>query len=62
MGILALNSTDFGRILLLNQNTLSDGVISIKIVTRSATKQTSANLFYSVRLRSLLKLLMPLAQ
>ena len=61
MGILALNNINFGRILLLNQNTFSNRVILIEIVTRSTTKQISANLFYLVKLRSLLKLLMPLA-
>ena len=61
MGILALNNIDFKRILLLDQNTLSNRVMLIKIVTRSTTKRILANLFYSVRLRSLLKLLMLLA-
>ena len=62
MGILASNGVDFGRILLLNQNTLNNGAILIEIVTKSATKRTSTSLFYLVRLRSLLKLLRPLAQ
>ena len=61
MGILASNGINFRRILLLDQNTLNDGAILIKIITRSATKWTSASLFYLVRLRFLLKLLRPLA-
>ena len=57
MGILALNNIDFRRILLLDQNTLSNGAILIKIVIRFTTKQTLASLFYLVRLYSLLMLL-----
>ena len=61
MGILALNSIDFKKILLLDENTLNNRVILIKIVTRFTTKQILTNLFYLVRLCFLLKSLILLA-